>query len=996
MADIVFRMTLDESGFKQRLKRITDEAEIARLKIEDPANLYILTTDAKGKIKAIEYEAEEAKEEIEKPATMEINTAQALATIRDLTIAVQGTISAVKSLTSGMNSLMDSALVQRQAEILTSVAFRSAASEMQEFASAMQRVTNYGDEALLPLMARLSQTFNVSASDVRLLTPALIDFAEANKAAGMTLETAFNLFGRALSGNTAMLSRYGITLDDTRLKTEGVSYLVEKLTEDYGGTAEALADLRLQNANTWGDIKEILGSFIDVIVEPILKGLRWLMEAWQNLSAPMQALTAGIALAIPVITTLTIVISTLTTAFVALKAAINPVAGLLSLIAGGLTVAAFSYAGYAASARDAAEATQGFADSHLTVEEAISEANRAVAVQAEQFNMLAYRLLELKSATSLTAREKLELKNLIQTMNSQYGDYLHNIDLEATSYERLAHALTSVSDNLIKKQIADVYGERYQAQLRKVAELQIKHNELTEITGDSLEGLLKKQEMLYSDTWKDAQEGQFDSLMAAGLQETEAQLEKAKKELNKFSDAYNKAIADAGLLSLEVAGEKGLAGITSEAQRLIEELARLRLSETQRLEAEYQRRLTLITSYTEQESDVQKTALSDLAAWKETEDQKLDEKHIKSIENQFRADIDYYSNLNALGVSSYDALKQSMEEYYDWAKENLPEKEQALILAQLRETNLRHGQYLKEKRERELAEGYELEDIRDAFLKRSEEAEHNTYNARIRELERFYDRQKEKMLEAGLTEVEIEEQKQQMLLQVKTQYHEAAVTGISRILGNLAASQDKESKRGFQNMKTLSMMQATIDTFASANAAYKAMAGIPVVGPALAIAAAAAAIMAGMQNVANISSMEFNPPKAATGGLLSGPSHARGGILIEAEGDEYIIAKDRVRALGKGFFDLLNFSPLAQVKTALSGLSFPSIPMPSGPSFAFASGGSVSSGSGVLDRLDEMNEKLARLIDNPPKVEIHVDPLSNDPVTVSEIADEGRIMRSEV
>lgn len=995
MADIVFRMTLDESGFKQRLKRITDEAEIARLKIEDPANLYILTTDAKGKIKAIEYEAEEAKEEIEKPATMEINTAQALATIRDLTIAVQGTISAVKSLTSGMNSLMDSALVQRQAEILTSVAFRSAASEMQEFASAMQRVTNYGDEALLPLMARLSQTFNVSASDVRLLTPALIDFAEANKAAGMTLETAFNLFGRALSGNTAMLSRYGITLDDTRLKTEGVSYLVEKLTEDYGGTAEALADLRLQNANTWGDIKEILGSFIDVIVEPILKGLRWLMEAWQNLSAPMQALTAGIALAIPVITTLTIVISTLTTAFVALKAAINPVAGLLSLIAGGLTVAAFSYAGYAASARDAAEATQGFADSHLTVEEAISDANRAVSVQAEQFNMLAYRLLELKSATSLTSREKLELKNIIQTMNTQYGDYLHNIDLEATSYERLAHALKGVSEKLLEKQIAEIYGERYQEQLRKVAELQVRYNELFDLAAEKQKDFARDREMLSGgpgDYWKLSPEAQLNDLIANTL----SMLNESKGDLAKFSEAYSQAMTDIQLLTFDPETGSAASKITSEAQRLIEELARLRLSETQRLEAEYQRRLTLITSYTEQESDVQKTALSDLAAWKETEDQKLDEKHIKSIENQFRADIDYYSNLNALGVSSYDALKQSMEEYYDWAKENLPEKEQALILAQLRETNLRHGQYLKEKRERELAEGYELEDIRDAFLKRSEEAEHNTYNARIRELERFYDRQKEKMLEAGLTEVEIEEQKQQMLLQVKTQYHEAAVTGISRILGNLAASQDKESKRGFQNMKTLSMMQATIDTFASANAAYKAMAGIPVVGPALAIAAAAAAIMAGMQNVANISSMEFNPPKAATGGLLSGPSHARGGILIEAEGDEYIIAKDRVRALGKGFFDLLNFSPLAQVKTALSGLSFPSIPMPSGPSFAFASGGSVSSGSGVLDRLDEMNEKLARLIDNPPKVEIHVDPLSNDPVTVSEIADEGRIMRSEV
>ena len=45
-----------------------------------------------------------------------------------------------------------------------------------------------------------------------------------------------------------------------------------------------------------------------------------------------------------------------------------------------------------------------------------------------------------------------------------------------------------------------------------------------------------------------------------------------------------------------------------------------------------------------------------------------------------------------------------------------------------------------------------------------------------------------------------------------------------------------------------------MDTYASANAAYKAMAGIPVVGPALGVAAAAAAIGAGLANVKQIAS----------------------------------------------------------------------------------------------------------------------------------------------
>jgi hypothetical protein len=79
-----------------------------------------------------------------------------------------------------------------------------------------------------------------------------------------------------------MLGRYGIELDDTRLKTEGVSYLVEKLGEDYGGTATALADLRLQNANAWGDIQETVGDMLTVLINPLLQGLGWLMDAYNS------------------------------------------------------------------------------------------------------------------------------------------------------------------------------------------------------------------------------------------------------------------------------------------------------------------------------------------------------------------------------------------------------------------------------------------------------------------------------------------------------------------------------------------------------------------------------------------------------------------------------------------------------------------------------------------------------------------------------------------
>lgn len=76
----------------------------------------------------------------------------------------------------------------------------------------------------------------------------------------------------------------------------------------------------------------------------------------------------------------------------------------------------------------------------------------------------------------------------------------------------------------------------------------------------------------------------------------------------------------------------------------------------------------------------------------------------------------------------------------------------------------------------------------------------------------------------------------------------AAIDIASSTFGSMASILGEESKAG----KAFATAQATIDTFKAANSAYAAMAGIPVVGPALGIAAAAAAVVAGIANVKKI------------------------------------------------------------------------------------------------------------------------------------------------
>ena len=70
----------------------------------------------------------------------------------------------------------------------------------------------------------------------------------------------------------------------------------------------------------------------------------------------------------------------------------------------------------------------------------------------------------------------------------------------------------------------------------------------------------------------------------------------------------------------------------------------------------------------------------------------------------------------------------------------------------------------------------------------------------------------------------------------------------SSMFGSLSSILGEESKAG----KAFAVAQATIDTYQAANAAYASMAGIPVVGPGLGYAAAAAAVLAGIANVKKI------------------------------------------------------------------------------------------------------------------------------------------------
>ena len=985
------------------------------------------TGDASVKLSEIKRETEDVKGAVESPKKLKIDASQALASIRDVTVAVAGVAQAISGISAGINRLLDAELGQRRSLILATQAFGEAAEEMSAFAGQLQGLTNFEDDQLLALMAKLGAAFKLSKEDVKALTPVLLDFTEAFSSTGMTIESAIDLMGRALNGNTAMLGRYGIELDKTRLEMEGVSYLVEKLGGDYGGTAEALADLRTQNRNAWGDIQETIGGMLAEIIHPVLQGVKALMDGFNSLSPVMQGIVAGVALAIPVIVTLTTTITALTAAVSALKVAINPVVGIISLVTGAVVTGAVAIGAYSAATK--------------TSTSAIEAQKKAAIDQRVQFEKLIMIYTDLHHVQDRSEQQQKKYLEVINELMVKYPNYLGKIDLERSRWNEISAAIKIARTQLqayinlkiqeavvkdMENQIVDVSTKIVEAESR----LYSLRAEFAAGTKSAMKTVTTVADPLHGGGYP----GTATVLSKWGIEamELEGKIKKLTAEQEKLNKVMQQRVKIAqDIYAVPPTDENKGFGITNtgdskkttpadtdsseteirlrEAENLMEELAKLRQTETEQLDAEYERRKAIILKHTEEESEAQKQALEDLGVWREKKEAEITERETGLVNEKFRAEIAHLSNLQEMGISSYDQLKAKMEEYYTWAKENLTEEEAALVLKQLQESNLRWGEANKEREDREREHQRTLADIRSEWADRNLSEEEQDLNAQLTSLERHFEDKKALMIEAGMTETEIEqwiaeqrekivEESEDRIQQKKMDKGAQLLDKTSQIMGKLGDAQNKESRRGFKTWKAMATAQAMVDTASSVLGAFRSQISIPILGPILAAAEAAAAAIFGMKQIDEIQKTEYEPPQAAEGGYLDGPGHDHGGVLIEAEGGEFVVKKSRVSALGKGLFDFINFAPLAAVRDALAGLRYPNIPMPAFAG-AFAGGGSVAGSPNMMNALlsviTDLSDKIDRL-DVKPVIQVNVDPLSNDPVRVSEINDAGNRIRGKI
>lgn len=204
---------------------------------------------------------------------------------------------------------------QIKAEKSLEVALGRVSEKLLEQASAIQKRTRIGDEAIIQGQAFLAQ-MGLEEEAILKLSPLIVDMAEGK---GMDLKSAFDLVAKSVGSSTNALTRYGIEISGAVGSSERLNSAVDALTEKFGGQAEAIANvglgplIKLQNA--FGDLLEDFGDIITEAINPFIDKIReavlW-MEDLDPATKKIIVVVAGLAAALgPALLLLGILTSTI-------------------------------------------------------------------------------------------------------------------------------------------------------------------------------------------------------------------------------------------------------------------------------------------------------------------------------------------------------------------------------------------------------------------------------------------------------------------------------------------------------------------------------------------------------------------------------------------------------------------------------------------------------------------------------------------------------------
>ena len=140
-------------------------------------------------------------------------------------------------------------------------------SRLEKLAADLQKVTTFGDEATIEMMALLT-TFNLTQDQIESLTPRIQNISAIM---GTDMQSAAIAVGKAIStANWGALTRFGIIIDEDTQKSGDFVEIMKAIDRNTGPAAEELAKgagAAEQLANEFGDLREVAGEALI----PVLK-----------------------------------------------------------------------------------------------------------------------------------------------------------------------------------------------------------------------------------------------------------------------------------------------------------------------------------------------------------------------------------------------------------------------------------------------------------------------------------------------------------------------------------------------------------------------------------------------------------------------------------------------------------------------------------------------------------------------------------------------------
>jgi len=186
-----------------------------------------------------------------------------------------GGILLTKKLTSAYLEQRNALQTLAVAVNITGVAFESVQAEVIATTAALQRKTNYADDAQIRALQELVFLSGSYKNSIAAL-PAVLDLATA---LNIDLSAATNLVGRGLAGNTALFARYGLQVKSNITPME----LITMLTQKFGGAAAANVSPMTQFGNAVNDMQESLGKALLPALTQVLNVLTKLADWVGNL-----------------------------------------------------------------------------------------------------------------------------------------------------------------------------------------------------------------------------------------------------------------------------------------------------------------------------------------------------------------------------------------------------------------------------------------------------------------------------------------------------------------------------------------------------------------------------------------------------------------------------------------------------------------------------------------------------------------------------------------